>query len=430
VAYEPPSLAGKTNKEVGLPVISIDWPLQAVNASARSGRRPWFRYGWRSVIGGIGRLFITLGMLLFGFVGYQLWGTGIQTAHAQGNLRAAFAAAQANTPARATTSAPTSAPVTTTTAPVAGASTTLTPLTTAATSTTTVATVMLPIPAAGAAVASLDIPRIGLKNSIIVSGVTVDDLKKGVGQFRTSPLPGQRGNAAFAGHRTTSGHPFERLDELKVGDPIMFTNAFGETYVYKMTTSLVVDPNDVTVLAATDGPTLTLVTCTPKYTSTNRLVIHADLDLSASTGPVREPTPPANGVPDRMPDETTTTVETTTVAAPVTNVAGAVVTMTIAAVATTVPRVLTTGDSASEAANARTDEQLNGAFTQGWFSDKHAIPQVILWGLICGLIALGAWLLGRKLHRRFVGYLVGVFPFLFTLYFFYENVNRLLPPGL
>jgi sortase A len=217
---------------------------------------------------------------------------------------------------------------------------------------------------------------------------------------------------------------------LKVGDPITFTNAFGEKYVYKMTTSLVVDPNDTTVLAATDGPTLTLVTCTPKYTSTNRLVVHADLDLTASTGPLREPTPPADGVPDRMPDETATTVATTTVTAPVTNSAGAVVTTTAAAVATTLPRVLTTGDSASDAANAQTDEQLTGAFTQGWFSDKNAIPQVVLWGVICGLIALGAWFLGRKLHRKFVGYLIGVLPFLFTLYFFYENVNRLLPPGL
>ena len=435
---------GKTDRELGLPQIIIDWPpkpdappsIPQSPPLTRVGRRPMFRYGWRSVIGGIGRLFISLGMLLFGFVGYQLWGTGIQTAHAQDNLRSAFAAAQATTPRLGVTTAPTTTAPTTTTAvasTVAGAAPAVSSTTVKPTTTTTVAASLLPIPEDGAAVASLEIPRIGMKNSIIVSGVTVDDLKKGVGHFRTTPLPGQRGNVALAGHRTTSGAPFGRLDELKNGDQIIFTNAFGEKYVYRMTGQDVVVPTDISVLAPTDGPTLTLATCTPRYTSTNRLIIHAELDIAASTGPVREPTIPNDTKPDVIPAED----PTTTIATPPTTLAAIATADSVAtsvATATTVranPTTATTiGDIASASASDNEDKNLTEAFTQGWFSDKNAAPQVGLWGAACAFVGIGAWLLSRKSKRNLVGFLVGVLPFIVVLYFFYENVNRLLPPGL
>lgn len=435
---------GKTDRELGLPQIIIDWPPQPATPTptpqsqppTRGDRRPWFRYGWRSVIGGIGRLFISLGMLLFGFVGYQLWGTGIQTAHAQDNLRNAFAAAQSTLPrlVPTVTTVPTTTATTTTTvglgSTVAGAAAPPSTTTVKPTTTTTVAPTLLPIPEDGDAVASLDIPRIGMKNSIIVSGVTVDDLKKGVGHFRTSPLPGQRGNVALAGHRTTSGGPFGSLNELRNGDQIIFSNAFGEKYVYKVNGQEVVQPSDVSVLASSDAATLTLVTCTPKYTSTSRLIIHAELDTAASTGPVREPTAPNDTKPDSLPAEE----PTTTVALPTTQAAVVVadsVATTVPTSSATVAAITTTiGDSASAAANDREDKILTEAFTQGWFSDKNAAPQVALWGAACGLIGIGSWLLSRRLRRNLVGFLAGVAPFIVVLYFFYENVNRLLPPGL
>jgi sortase A len=108
---------------------------------------------------------------------------------------------------------------------------------------------------------------------------------------------------------------------------------------------------------------------------------------------------------------------------------------TTAASATTTPAPTTTvavatGDVASETDLTTEDEALSGAFTKGWFSDRTAWPQVVLWGLVCSMIAFAAWWLSRRVGRMLVGYSIGVLPFFVALYFFYENVNRLLPPGL
>ena len=411
----PISVVGKTNEELGLPRFEIDWPPTRKPQGERPPNVRWLRYGWRSVIGAIGRLFISLGVLLFGFVGYQLWGTGIQTAASQKKLAAAFESKiRAPLPRPAATTTPTTVPPTTL-APVPGSAAT----TTVAPTTTTIAPVeALDIPEADAAFAQLAIPRIGMKKATIVSGVTVDDLRTGVGHFRNTPLPGQKGNVALAGHRTTFGGPFGDLDQMQVGDPITFTNLFGEQYVYRVIGSSVVAPDDTTVLQDTPVPTLTLVTCTPKYTSTSRLIIRAVLDVSASTGPLREPTPPSAGKPEPLPPDT---VETTTVV-PATTIPGSPTTLA-PAVTTTAQATVTTLDTASQ-------EELTGALTLGWFSDKSAPPQVAIWGAICGVIGLGAWLISRRLHRNMIGFLIGIFPFLAALYFFYENANRLLPPGL
>jgi sortase A len=411
----PVDVVGKTNQELGLPRIEFEWPPKRSAELDRPPKEPFLRYGWRSVIGAIGRLFISLGMLLFGFVGYQLWGTGLQTAASQKALAKEFASKQRAPLPRPTTTV-TVAPATTL-APVDGSAAP----TTAATTTTLPQPEPLEIPEADEVFAQLAIPRINMKANNILSGVSVDDLRKGVGHFRNTPLPGQKGNVALAGHRTTYGAPFGDLDKLQSGDPITFTNTLGEQFVYKVTSQTVVAPDDTTVLAPTEVPSLTLVTCDPKYTSTSRLIIRAELDVAASTpGPLRDPTPPSAGKPEPLPDGSApTTIESTI--APVSTVAGSPSTATPTTVATS-----TTTVSASE----ESEEDLNGALTLGWFSDKTAPPQVALWGAICGVIGLGAWLISRRLHRNMIGFLIGIFPFLIALYFFYENANRLLPPGL
>ena len=53
-----------------------------------------------------------------------------------------------------------------------------------------------------------------------------------------------------------------------------------------------------------------------------------------------------------------------------------------------------------------------------------------LWGLLLAAIGIGSYLLSRKAKRDWVGLLVGIVPFVITLYFFFQNVNRLLPPNL
>ena len=74
--------------------------------------------------------------------------------------------------------------------------------------------------------ASIHIPKIGLDRAV-VQGVGVPDLRKGPGHYPDSPMPGQLGNAAIAGHRTTYGAPFNRIDELAPGDEITIVTVVG-----------------------------------------------------------------------------------------------------------------------------------------------------------------------------------------------------------
>ena len=79
---------------------------------------------------------------------------------------------------------------------------------------------------------------------------------------------------------------------------------------------------------------------------------------------------------------------------------------------------------------AAADEELADAFAHGWFSDDAAFTQVALWGLVVSAISIGAWQLSRRVRRNWVGALVGIVPFVVALYFFFQNVNRLLPAAL
>ena len=230
-------------------------------------------HDWRWVVGTIGKVLIATGLLMFGFVGYQLWGTGIEYARAQDRLDDEFDQLLASV---STTTAP---PETTTAGPET---------TTAAPETTT--TTVAPAPtvpefAPGDVLARIEIPSIEL-DAKVVSGVQPEDLKQGPGHYPDTPMPGQFGNSAIAGHRTTYGQPFYRLDEVAPGDEIVLTTVQGR-FVYRATGSEVVDANRADVVATTD-PTiaqLTLTTCHPRYSATRRLIVSADLDEAASAAP-------------------------------------------------------------------------------------------------------------------------------------------------
>jgi len=121
----------------------------------------------------------------------------------------------------------------------------------------------------------LKIDKINLKMPIL-EGTTERNLNRGAAQIEgTSPL-GAVGNAAIAGHRGYNyGRLFNRLDELMVGDKIVVETGEG-TYTYEVYQTLVVEPADVSVLNRNNqDKILTLVTCTPLYTSTHRLIVQA-----------------------------------------------------------------------------------------------------------------------------------------------------------
>jgi len=114
-----------------------------------------------------------------------------------------------------------------------------------------------------------------------VQGVTLDDLQLGPGHYPDSEAPGQAGNVAFAGHRTTYGKPFHNIDLLEPGDEIHLVDGRGRHWVYDFREIEIVSPSDVWVVddGALDGVEnlLTLTSCHPKYSAQQRIVAFAEL---------------------------------------------------------------------------------------------------------------------------------------------------------
>lgn len=124
--------------------------------------------------------------------------------------------------------------------------------------------------------AFLTIPSIGIDDLVVYAGVDTATLKKGPGHMPTTPLPGQPGNAVLSGHRTTYGRPFFDFDQLTVGDRIEVRTAIG-THVYAIREMTVVLPTDVWVTDPRQGGWLTLTTCEPKFSARQRLVVWAEM---------------------------------------------------------------------------------------------------------------------------------------------------------
>lgn len=113
---------------------------------------------------------------------------------------------------------------------------------------------------------------------LLVEGSTSKDLNWGAGHLTATPMPGEIGNCAIAGHRNyTFGSYFSRLGEVKIGDQVTVEYK-KSSYTYEVYEILTVLPSDNSVLGQTDDASiLTLITCTPKGSNTHRLIIHAKL---------------------------------------------------------------------------------------------------------------------------------------------------------
>jgi sortase A len=307
----------------------------------------------RNVLGWVGRVLLTSGILLLLFVAYQLWGTGILESRQQDKLRDQFEQSQQSS---AGTTKPTS-----TTGP--DNPTVTTPTTTAA---------PLEVPPNGDAVAEISIPKIGV-DKIVVEGVDVPDLRDGPGHYPVTPLPGQEGNAAIAGHRTTYGAPFGDLDQLAPGDEIKVTTLDKKTWTYRVNqdSPFVVKPSQGEVLQPLPDPnrpghslaTLTLTTCNPKFSAAERLIVQATIVLPPGEVPL-----PAASIDPGTAKNTISGLE---------------------------------GDSGSR------------------------FP-ALLWGLIAALVG-GAWWFLFHRYKNWYVWIAGAIPFIVVLFVFYTYLERLLP---
>ena len=288
-----------------------------------------------------------------------------------------------------------------------------------------------PLPTIGDPVVRLQIPSIDVDYKV-VQGVGLDELKKGPGHFPESVLPGQLGNSAIAGHRTTHGAPFYDVDELDPGDTIVLTypdigGERGPQFTYVVTGTDIVSPGDYADVVPTRDPTaatLVLTSCHPVRTASHRIIIRAELDPTRSS-PLFAPTPtgPSDGTGEIPGEDTTTTADGSTTS---TAAADSTAPSTIAsAPATTAAPPTTTAPTADTPPPASQD-----AFAGGWFDDGAAWPQIVLWGLVLVAVVVGGYALAKRQRRIWLGVLVSFVPFVVVLYFWFENVNRLLPPGL
>ena len=219
-----------------------------------------------AVLGVVGEVLITLGVLLGLFVVWQLWWTDVVADAQQAEVVEGLDWAREPTaPASEPTPEPAAEPELRRDA--------------------------APVPSTPAAVttfATLQVPRWGTDYiRPITEGTSRREVLDvlGLGHYEGTAMPGAIGNFAVAGHRTTYGKPLNRVEELALGDPLVVQTA-DTWYVYRVTSTQVVLPEDVEVIAPVPGDptgvptvaTLTLTTCHPMFSARERFIVHAELD--------------------------------------------------------------------------------------------------------------------------------------------------------
>lgn len=164
------------------------------------------------------------------------------------------------------------------------------------------------------------INKISVNAPIIFDQKTVDQaafqkaLKNGVVHYPDTALPGQPGNVVIFGH--SSGQwwaqgdykfVFTLLDKLKLEDRI-FIDYQGTRYIYRVKSTTVVRPTDLSVLNQGSGNTLTLITCSPVGSNSKRLIIHAEQIVpkvtttdTSSNQPATLPANADNNLPGNAP---------------------------------------------------------------------------------------------------------------------------------
>jgi sortase A len=125
----------------------------------------------------------------------------------------------------------------------------------------------------GDAVARLRIPRLGV-SEIVVNGTDRDSLKRGPGRYLRSAMPGEGELVYVAGHRTTYGAPFSRIDKLRKGDRVIVELPYA-TFEYAITGHRIVSATEVSVLKSKGWEQIVLQACHPRFFATQRYIAYA-----------------------------------------------------------------------------------------------------------------------------------------------------------
>jgi sortase A len=130
----------------------------------------------------------------------------------------------------------------------------------------------------GDAMGRILMPSIGV-SEVFVEGTGAGDLRKGPGHYPGTPLPGEHGTVAIAGHRTTYGAPFRNVDELERNDRIELRMPYGR-FTYRVERTRIVPPTETSVIDRVDHDRLVLSACHPLYSAAKRIIVFARLETA------------------------------------------------------------------------------------------------------------------------------------------------------
>ena len=120
----------------------------------------------------------------------------------------------------------------------------------------------------------IGISRLGI-SAIVMEGDSEPTLRHAVGHITGTALPGQPGNVGIAGHRDSFFRP---LQNIRNGDIVTLTTPGGE-FRYRVNSTRIVSPDEVSVLDSDNREVLTMVTCYPFYfvgAAPSRFIVRAE----------------------------------------------------------------------------------------------------------------------------------------------------------
>jgi len=127
----------------------------------------------------------------------------------------------------------------------------------------------------GQALGRIELPTLD-RSYVMVQGTDRLTLRKGPGHYPETPMPGEGGTVAVAGHRTTYLAPFRTIDELARGDQIVLRMPYGR-FTYRVEGTRIVAPTARWVIRHVGYERLVLTACHPLYSAAQRIVVFARL---------------------------------------------------------------------------------------------------------------------------------------------------------